>query len=67
MILRPAVIIAANTEPFPGWIDAMTAASPMTLLFCSGLLRRAETDFNIRADLIPVDLVANGIIIGTVD
>lgn len=65
LILRPAIIIAANSEPYPGWVDAMTAASPLTLMFSMGLMNYVGGSKKVRSDLIPVDFVSNGIIICT--
>jgi fatty acyl-CoA reductase len=65
VLLRPSIIIAANNEPYPGWIDAMTAASPITLMISLGLLRYANISKETRADHIPVDYVSNSIIIST--
>ena len=41
-ILRPAIIVAAYREPFPGWIDALTAASPIILLVAHGVLTKLK-------------------------
>ena len=59
LVLRPAIIIAANQEPYPGWIDAMTAAGPLTLMLCTGILNYIISTPYVRADLIPVDIVAS--------
>ena len=67
-VLRPSIIISSYKEPFPGWIDAMTAAGPMTLLTGTGVMTRLikKGADEIRADMVPVDFVSNQIIVGTV-
>lgn len=65
MIVRPSVIIAANSEPCPGWIDAMTAAGPLSLMVSTGVLRYGVGENNVRADVVPVDFVSNLIIVGS--
>lgn len=66
-VLRPAIIISSYKEPFPGWIDAMTAAGPLTVLVGTGILTRLIKKGNeVRADIVPVDFVCNEILVGTV-
>lgn len=44
----------------------MTAAAPMTIMMGSGVLNCLISKDNlIRADMIPVDMVSNNIIVGT--
>lgn len=65
LILRPAVIIGSKDEPYPGWTDSMAAAGALTLMVGSGITKYLiGTEYN-RADIIPVDMVANHIICGT--
>jgi fatty acyl-CoA reductase len=63
--VRPAIIIAAYQEPSPGWIDAMTAAGPLTVMMATGVLTFIVATSFVRSDIIPVDLVSNQIILGT--
>jgi fatty acyl-CoA reductase len=37
-IVRPSIIICANSEPVPGWIDSLAAAGGMVFSFTSGLM-----------------------------
>ena len=37
LILRPAIIIAAYNEPYPGWTDTISAAGGLSLFLLSGL------------------------------
>lgn len=61
-IVRPSIINVAWRYPFPGFVDAYTAISGMTAIFGSGFLHTIEGDLAARADLIPVDLVAQHLI-----
>lgn len=65
LILRPSVIICAQSDPYPGWIDTLSAAGALSTVNGLGFFSHLDTDLKTRADLIPVDFVANGIIIGT--
>ena len=66
MIVRPSIINAAFQEPFPGWTDALTASSPLIILYCMGIARYIGNPTPVRCDLIPVDIVSNMIIVATV-
>jgi fatty acyl-CoA reductase len=65
LIVRPSIIIASQSEPQPGWLDAMTAAAPLSIMICTGHIDYLVTKDDTRADLIPADHVANTIIVGT--
>ena len=41
VLLRPAIIIAAKEEPFPGWTDTISAAGGLTMVGGIGLLHYA--------------------------
>jgi fatty acyl-CoA reductase len=63
--VRPSIIIASQSEPTPGWLDAMTAAAPLSIMLCTGHINFLVTARGVRADLIPADIVANTIIVAT--
>lgn len=65
LIVRPSIIIASQIDPFPGWLDAMTAAAPLSIMLCTGHINFLVTSEGVKADLIPADIVANTIIVGT--
>ncbi|XP_022228470.2 fatty acyl-CoA reductase wat [Drosophila obscura] len=58
-VFRPAVIIASQKEPVPGWIDNLYG--PVAILFgvARGVLRIATIDVRAQASLVPVDYCAN--------
>jgi hypothetical protein len=38
-ILRPAIIYASYSEPFPGWTDSLAAGGILIVLAGTGILR----------------------------
>lgn len=65
LIVRPSIIIAAQDDPYTGWLDAMTAAAPLSTMLCTGHINFLCTSSGVKSDLIPVDLVSSTIIVGT--
>jgi len=64
-IIRPAIICGALKEPVRGWTDTISAAGGLSLYGGIGIVNWIRgADKNI-ADLIPVDIVANDIIVGS--
>jgi fatty acyl-CoA reductase len=61
-LARPAIVCAAWKEPMPGWIDDISAASAIYAGGALGVLKFIPAK-DYKYDLIPVDLVANGIIL----
>jgi len=64
-ICRPAVVVASQEEPFPGWTDNVTAANGVYVGFGTGTIRCLLSNYKGTAYLgmVPVDRVANGIIV----
>ncbi|MGH9326182.1 MAG: SDR family oxidoreductase [Terriglobia bacterium] len=60
-IVRPAIVESAWQFPFPGWIEGGRTAAPLVLMALGGL-----KDWPVREDapleIIPVDMVASGIL-----
>ena len=63
IILRPAIIESAKREPQVGWIDGLRMADPLVMAFGRGQLDCFPADPRVKIDFIPVDLVANGMIV----
>ncbi|MGH2812583.1 MAG: SDR family oxidoreductase, partial [Actinomycetota bacterium] len=61
-ILRPSIIESALERPFPGWIEGFRMADPVILAFGRGNLPEFPGSPDTVIDLIPVDLVVNGIL-----
>ena len=58
-IVRPTIIGAAFREPFPGWIDSVSAVAAVFMAGGLGMLSVMPGNPRNIGDLIPVDLVAN--------
>ena len=63
-IVRPAIVESSLSFPFPGWNEGMTTSAPLVLMGGAGV-----KSWPVRRDgpleIIPVDLIANGILIAT--
>lgn len=64
IIVRPSIVTAIWRDPIPGWIDNVNGATGLIALGAKGLLRSMCGDLKrVRADLVPVDVVANTLIV----
>jgi alcohol-forming fatty acyl-CoA reductase len=63
LIVRPSIVGASLEEPFPGWTDSITLAGGIYLVAGLGILRELPGDENMIGDQIPVDIVANQILL----
>jgi long-chain acyl-CoA synthetase len=63
-IIRPAIVESSLRFPFPGWNEGLTTSAPLVLMGGDGV-----KDWPVREDgpleIIPVDIVASGILIVT--
>lgn len=63
-IVRPAIVESAMRFPFPGWNEGLTTSAPLVLMGAEGV-----KGWPVRKDapleIIPVDIVASGILIIT--
>ena len=62
---RPSIVIGAYKEPIPGWVDSMAAGGGLCVLYGTGLLNYLLVDLNRIMDIIPVDILTNGIIVSS--
>lgn len=62
-ICRPTIIGGAWKEPFPGWVDSISAAGAFYLSAGLGLLKIAIGNENNIGDQVPVDIVSNTVIV----
>jgi len=62
VIVRPAIIESSLCEPEPGWLDGLRMADPIIIGFGKGRLPDFPADQNVVLDIIPADLVVNGIL-----
>lgn len=65
LVLRPSIIGGAIREPYPGWTDTISAAGGLSLTGGIGIVNWIHGSGDNIADLIPVDVVSNMIIVGT--
>ena len=65
VLFRPSIIASAIKEPVPGWTDTLSAAGGLSLTGAIGVINYIHGDGNNIADLVPVDLVANCILVST--
>ncbi|KAJ2943417.1 hypothetical protein O0L34_g12226 [Tuta absoluta] len=63
-IVRPAIVIASNLEPSPGWLDRSCVFGPSGFVvgIGVGVMHTFQCSQEKTIDLVPVDLVNNAII-----
>lgn len=62
-ILRPAIVESALTFPFAGWNEGFNTTGPLIYLLGTTWFRHLPAAANMPFDVVPVDLVCNGITI----
>ncbi|MGD0089308.1 MAG: SDR family oxidoreductase, partial [Planctomycetota bacterium] len=62
VVVRPAIIESSLREPEPGWLDGLRMADPIIIGFGKGRLPDFPADLNVALDIIPADLVVNGVL-----
>jgi len=60
-LVRPAIVESALRFPFPGWNEGFTTSAPIAFMGLKGQ-RVFPAGYKLVLDLIPVDLVAAGIL-----
>ncbi|XP_010535677.1 PREDICTED: fatty acyl-CoA reductase 1-like [Tarenaya hassleriana] len=63
VIIRPTMITSTLSEPFPGWIEGLRTIDSVIVAYGKGRLKCFLADPNSVFDLIPVDMVANAMIV----
>ncbi|KAL0273819.1 UNVERIFIED_CONTAM: hypothetical protein PYX00_006400 [Menopon gallinae] len=61
-IFRPAIVVATYKEPIRGWSDNIYGPTGVIVGAGTGVLRVIQGDTNNDANLVPVDMVVNGLI-----
>jgi fatty acyl-CoA reductase len=64
-IIRPSIVGCSEKEPYPGWVDNVSAAGAMVFFVGLGIIRDGIGDYNKIGDVIPVDYVVNDTLVGT--
>jgi long-chain acyl-CoA synthetase len=62
-IVRPAIIESSVSYPFPGWNEGVNTSAPLLYAIINGLGQLPAGDRTL-LDVIPVDMVASGMILG---
>ncbi len=62
VIVRPSIIESSLREPEPGWLDGLRMADPIIIGFGKGRLADFPANEKVVLDIIPADLVVNGIL-----
>ena len=62
-IARPSIVTASVHEPFAGWVDSINGPGGASLLGTLGIARSMHCRPNYKADLIPIDIVTNALIV----
>ncbi len=63
-IVRPAIVESSLRYPFPGWNEGFTTSAPLAFLAIKGHRTYPAGDGST-LDIIPVDMVASGLIMAT--
>ncbi|XP_055687202.1 putative fatty acyl-CoA reductase CG5065 [Lutzomyia longipalpis] len=62
VIARPSIVIPANEEPLPGWVDSLNGPIGIMVGGGKGVIRSMLCNGEYRAEVIPVDIAINGLI-----
>jgi len=62
-ILRPSVIESTLNEPVPGWIEGVKVADAVIFAYSRGKIAYFPADPKGIIDIVPADIVANGVIL----
>lgn len=62
-ILRPSIVIGAVAEPLPGWTNNLNGPFALCVGITKGLVRTTLADKKAVIDMVPLEMVVNGIIL----
>ncbi|KAJ1521680.1 hypothetical protein ONE63_003323 [Megalurothrips usitatus] len=62
-IARPSIVTAALREPVPGWVDSLNGPTGILIASGKGVLRSMMCNDNTHAELVPVDMCINALIL----
>ena len=62
VIVRPSIVTAAVSEPYPGWIDNIQGITGIMMEIGKGTISSILGNKDIICDIIPVDFVVNALI-----
>jgi len=56
-------VIPSWEEPFPGWVDNLNGPTGLMMGAGKGVIRTMWCNGQYNADLVPVDVICNGLIV----
>ena len=62
VILRPSVVESSLNDPEPGWIFGLKVTDPLIVAYGRGMVPDFPVAADVAMDLVPVDIVVNGIL-----
>ncbi|XP_074028601.1 putative fatty acyl-CoA reductase CG5065 [Leptinotarsa decemlineata] len=63
VIVRPSIVLSSIFEPLQGWVDNWNGPTGIIAAAGKGLFRSMLCDSNKKADIVPVDMVINLMIV----
>ncbi|KAL0858852.1 hypothetical protein ABMA27_011304 [Loxostege sticticalis] len=66
-IFRPAIVISTAKEPVKCWLDNMYGPNGIAAGSATGMLRTVQCDSTTTADVVPVDLAVNCLMVAAAD
>ncbi|KAF5269481.1 hypothetical protein FQA39_LY08670 [Lamprigera yunnana] len=63
VIARPSIVTPAGIEPLPGWVDSLNGPMGILVGAAKGVIRSMHVKGNSRAQVVPVDVAINALII----
>uniref|UniRef100_A0A1B0ALP3 Fatty acyl-CoA reductase n=1 Tax=Glossina palpalis gambiensis TaxID=67801 RepID=A0A1B0ALP3_9MUSC len=63
LLYRPSIVVSSIFEPVPGWIDNFNGPIGLLIACGLGILRTSHANPNVRADIVPVDVCVQGLIL----
>ncbi|XP_052130700.1 fatty acyl-CoA reductase 1 [Frankliniella occidentalis] len=62
-VFRPAIVVGAIKEPMPGWTNNLNGPFALCIGITKGLVHTALADKDAVIDMVPLEMVVNGIIL----
>ena len=66
-VVRPAIVISAWKEPHKGWTDTLNGPAGLATMLGIGLFRSVQATASVRPAFIPIDTVANYLLVAPWD
>jgi len=66
-VVRPAIVVAAWRQPTKGWTDTLNGPAGLAIMIGMGILRSVQATADVSPGLVPVDIVANYLVVAPWD